>query len=431
MVKYYLYTILAVLIFGVPALSSRFGTQIDQFAQMFAQAGDELATVILSHSPKSIADLQAKYNSPVTNTSVLNLPSTVNKVRILLVPGHEPGFGGAEFGTLKEREMTVELAQDLQAYLNTNDHYQVFVTRDDNQWLQPFTDYFKNNWQDIIDWEKASALDMAHRILIGSATKPVSLVIHNSAPNDVAYRLYGITKWANENDIDITIHIHFNDDSVHSGNIPGTFSGFAIYVPEHQYGNSTTSRALAETIFKRLSKYNPVSDLSAESTGLVEDPSLIAVGAHDTANAASMLIEYAYIYEAQFASPDTKSLAIKDLAYQTYLGLEDFFDSNAAKALGNSYDTVVLPHAWMQVIAGKNIQNSDVFALQTALSLDGEYPPANKKLNECPRTGKLGPCTQAALQAFQTKYGITGETNSVGVKTLHVLNQNYGVANTL
>jgi len=89
------------MIFGVPAVSSRFGSQVDQIAQLFGEATNQLAAVILSHNPKSISDLQAKYNSPISNPSSLNLPATVNKVRILLVPGHEPGYGGAEFGSLK------------------------------------------------------------------------------------------------------------------------------------------------------------------------------------------------------------------------------------------------------------------------------------------------------------------------------------------
>ncbi len=420
------------MIFGVPAVSSRFGTQVDELAQIFGNATSQLAAVILSHNPKSIADIQAKYSaSPITADSSSIIPIVQPKVRILLVPGHEPDFGGTEFGSLKERDMTVELAQNLSGFLANNSHYQVITTRDKNQWLPTFANYFKNNWQDIIDWEKASAKDMAYRISIGSSTPSVPIIIHNNAPGDVVNRLYGITKWANENDIDITIHIHFNDDSVHPYNVPGSHSGFAIYVPEHQYGNSTTSKAVAETIFKRLSKYNPVSDLGGESTGIVEEPSLIAIGAHDTANAASMLIEYAYIYEPQFTNPDTRSLALKDLAYQTYLGLEDFFGSKTVYALGSSYDTVALPHSWMQAISDKNVQNADVFALQTALLNDGEYPPKQSDLNQCPRTGKFGLCTREALQAFQQKYSINDEVDTVGKKTRQILNQTFGGTNTL
>ncbi len=425
--RQYVLVIIALMLFGVPAVSSRFQNQVDDIAQLFSVAVQQLAAVILSHNTKSVADIQSRYNSPIVTAGSINPQASHDKVRILIVPGHEPGYGGAEYGALKERDMNLELAQDLALYLGNNTHYQVFVTRDGSEWMPDFSEYFKNKWQDINDWEKASAQDMAHRISIGSSTPPVSTVFHNTAPSNVAMRLYGITKWANENDIDITVHIHFNDAPDHRSGVPGTHAGFAIYIPEHQYANSTTSKALALTVFKRLAKYNPVSDLPGESAGIVEEPDLIAIGAHDTADAGSMLIEYGYIYEPQFTNAGTRAVALKDLAYQTYLGLEDFFDTKASVALARTYDTVALPHSWTHVIAGKNIQSADVFALQTALLNEGEYPPAQKDISQCPRTGQLGPCTQSALTSFQKKYNIIGEKNTVGEQTLEVLNRNYGV----
>lgn len=415
------------MLFGVPAVSSRFGTEVDYVAQLFSYATNQFASVILSHNPKQVADIQARYYSPVSNVAPLGMQWAHTKVRILIAPGHEPHYGGAEYGSLKERAMTVELANDLATYLKGNDHYQVFVTRDSEDWSAPFADYFKNNWQSIIDWQKASAQDMAHRISVGSASKPIPTVYHNSAPDSVAYRLYGITKWANENDIDITIHIHFNDAPDHANRVPGDHTGFAVYIPERQYANSTTSRIVAETIFKRLSRYNPVSDLDGESAGIVEDSDLIAIGAHNTADAASMLIEYGYIYEPQFLNEKTRDVAIKDLAFQTYLGLQDFFGASESLTESRMYDTVALPHSWKNTISEKNTQNTDVFALQSALLIDGEYPPATKMLSDCPRTGKLGPCTQSALTLFQKKYGISGENGMVGEKTLDVLNKYFGV----
>ena len=56
-------------------------------------------------------------------------------------------------------------------------------------------------------------------------------VRHNSASKEASVRLYGITKWANENKIDLMMHIHFNDDANHSKNIAGKYSGFALYIP--------------------------------------------------------------------------------------------------------------------------------------------------------------------------------------------------------
>jgi len=233
-------------------------------------------------------------------------------------------------------------------------------------------------------------------------------------------RLYGMTKWSNENGIDIEIHIHFNDYPGHTEYEPGKYSGFAVYVPVTQYENSSTTHALADTVEKRLAKYNPVSNLPGESVGVVDDPELIALGANDTADAASMLIEYSYIYEPQLDNPATRSQVIKDLAYQTYLGLEDFFDPDKAAGLTKAYDTVTLPYAWRDPILPGAV-GPDVFALQTALMRDGEYPPTGITMNDCPRTGKLGRCTKSALQAFQDKYDITGEDGFAGPKTLQTL----------
>ena len=282
----YLGALIAVLLLGIPWFAIMYPDQLRTMLVTVSDVEDQLASVILSHNPKTIVDIQLKYST------VSTYGSSAKKVRILIVPGHEPGYGGAEFGSLKERDLTVELGKDLQQFLQGNSHYETYITRDDQAWDPTFATYFKNDWNDIIAWTKAYKQEMSHLISIGTMKQDVPTVVHNNAPTDVAYRLYGITKWANENDIDITIHIHFNDYRGHPNGVPGEYSGFAIYVPEKQYSNSTTTDAIALSIFKRLIKYNPVSDLPGESTGIVEEPDLIAIGADNTSNAASMLIEY-------------------------------------------------------------------------------------------------------------------------------------------
>ncbi len=419
--KIYL-TFFAVLFFlGVPTIILHFPDQLAVIDNVFSNAVSQLAAVIMVHNPKSLADIESHYNDQGMNPTISPI-----KVRVLIVPGHEPSYGGAEYADLKERNMTVELGEDLYDYLARDGHYQTFITRDTTSWSPIFSSYFASGMSAIAAWRSNYENEMSQMIALGSTTLANPKVIHNSVPDNVALRLYGITKWANENNIDITIHIHFNDDPTRSGDSPGKFSGLAVYVPVAQYENSTTTHAIADAVFKRLSKYNAVSNLPAESAGVVDDPELIAVGANNTADSASMLIEYAYIYEQQFADPATRSLAIKDLAYQTYLGLEDFFNSRDARALGLTYDTVALPYNWKNPISVAGTQGPDVFALQTALSIDGEYPPIDKSKNDCPRSGKLGPCTKTAISAFQEKYGITGEDGAVGSKTLQLLNQHYG-----
>ena len=240
---------------------------------------------------------------------------------------------------------------------------------------------------------------------------------------DVALRLYGITKWANENSIGLMIHLHLNDYPGHGDTVPGKYSGLVIYTPALQYANSAATKAIADAMFKRLSLYNPISDFPSESNGLVDDPELIAVGSNNTSDAASMLIEYDYLYEPQFVNPKVRSLALKDLAYQTYLGLQDFFTGNKPTAATSLYDPSSL-YTWNTPVAGKNANPEDIYALQTALLMDGDFPPVGKTKNDCPHSGVFGSCTKAALQAFQKKNGIVGESAG-GLNTFALLNKIY------
>jgi len=83
----------------------------------------------------------------------------------------------------------------------------------------------------------------------------------------------------------------------------------------------------------------------------------------------------------------------------------------------------MLPHKWQG-----DLDKDDTLSLQTALIIEGLYPPLGRTKNDCPRTGKFGPCTKKSLGLFQDKYGITGETDMVGVKTKNILNYRYSEA---
>ena len=417
--RYYLSILFLVLLFMVPWMADNYPEALNSIASSIVGASDQVAAVILSHNPKTIAQLRSDYSNPISPTV------SPKKVRVLIVPGHEPDFGGAEYGKIKEREMTVELAQDLRSFFQENDRYQVFTTRDTNGWNPTFSEYFKNGWNDIIAWQKIHKDEIIKLKALGKFKSVSPSVIHNNAPDDVATRLYGIDKWVNENNIDIVIHVHFNDYPRWNPGSPGKYSGFAIYVPEKQFFNGTTTHAVADTIFKRLQRYTPASNFPGENGGMVEDQDLIALGAFNSVDAASMLIEYGYIYEPQFNDPALKDAALKDLAFQTYLGVQDFFDPNGVTNLAGSYDTLLIPHQWGNGATADKPSSPDVFALQTALSMNGVYPPSDKSMNDCPRSGSFGPCTKKAISDFQKKYGITGEDGNIGVKTTEMLNRLY------
>ncbi len=419
--RYILVSLFLIMVLVVPWLMIH-PQQAHIVYSFIGNAEKQIAAVILSHSPKSVIDIKTKYFSD----NIWSRQSK-EKVKILIVPGHEPSYGGAEYANLFERNMVVDLSKELEKYFTTNDRYQVFVARDKNDWSPIFSNYFKTNWDEIIAWTKGHQEEVKKLERIGEFHPVTPSVIHNKAPKDIAYRLYGMSKWSNENDIDIIIHVHFNDHPGHAKTSPGDYTGFAIYIPQQQYLNSTTTQYIASAVFNRLKKYNPVSDFSGERAGIIETQDLIAVGAYNSLNAPSLLIEYGYIYEQQFNNPDLYSIAIKDLAFQTYLGLQDFFDDKKPDNLEGLSDTLLIPYTWRAQILDNKYNSKDVYSLQTALVGEGLYPPQDKTLNDCPRTGNFGNCTKKAVESFQKKRGVMGEYGMVGNRTLEELNRAYSV----
>jgi N-acetylmuramoyl-L-alanine amidase len=418
-VKYFKYTFIvlfALSVVGTPWVLTAFPQGARTIDSIFSYVGNNFTAAFLRTPVITIAQLQKKYDVA---------PRSKAKIRILIMPGHEPDYGGAEYGDLKERDMTVDLARYLEEFIKNNPRYEVVLARDKDNWHPVLANYFNTYWSDIIAFFNERKSESLHLINKGTIKKLENSMIHNNARQDVALRLYGINKWANENKIDIAIHLHFNDYPRKNSTQPGKYSGFAIYIPEKQFANSTTTSAIANSIFKRLSKYSAVSDLPKEGDGIVEEQDLIAIGSHNTLDVPSMLIEYGYIYEPQFADPSIRDSTLKDLAFQTYLGLQDFFGSGNDFSL--AYDTLVLPYNWTEDMTAENSNMSDVFALQSALMLEGVYPPQPKTKNDCPRSGKFGPCTVNALAAFQKKYGIDGNGERVGTETRQVLNERYSV----
>lgn len=256
-----------------------------------------------------------------------------DKIKILIAAGHEPGYGGAVYQGVYEREIVAEIANELAKELRANPAYEVIVTRDGNKWNSSLSKYFKKEKKDIQSFVKKQKRAFAKLVKKGDVRKPSSgdQVDHAAAPDDVALRLYGINKWANENDIDLVVNLHINDAPDHGANEPSKHHGYAVYVPDSEFGNSKTSKELGRAVAKRLSKLSGVSTLPGESAGVVEDQELIAMGANGTLNVPSVLIEYGYISEPRFTLPEHRRTVTKDAAYQTYLGIQDFFGDPVEK----------------------------------------------------------------------------------------------------
>ncbi len=252
------------------------------------------------------------------------VPETRSQIRVLIVPGHEPDFGGAEYRDLLERELNLELALKLNKLLSMDGRFEVLLSRDENGWNKELVSYFANNWESIKSFAQEKKDEMQSLILDGRLTK-VEGLYHNEAPSGVATRLYGINKWSGEKGVEILIHIHLNDHPRSNVNRPGKYWGFAIYVPEKQYSNSLATRHLAEYIHKSLSEEFDVSNYPKEAAGIIESPDLIAIGNANTLDGASVLMEYGYIYRPAFQDKQAREETFDKMARLTYLGLIDFF----------------------------------------------------------------------------------------------------------
>lgn len=333
-----------------------------------------------------------------------------SKVKVLIMPGHEPDFGGTELGALKERDIAVEIANDLATHLRTDPRLEVFVARDTESWAPELSNYFEEEWTDIERFVKSAKRAMNLLLKKETIEQRTFEVGHNVAATDVALRLYGINKWANEHEYDLAIHIHLNDN-------PGAtnHSGFAVYVPDSQYGNAESSKELGISIANELNKFNASSTLPIENYAIVEDQSLIALGARGTANFASVLIEYAYIYESKISKDGVRPVVLDDFAYQTYRGIKNFVGAPVSGS-----NTLALPYAWQTGPMPEGTAGPQAYALQVALKKLGFYPPAGQLLIGCPISGYVGECTISALKAFQKSKGLE-QTGSIGPRTKALL----------
>jgi len=216
-------------------------------------------------------------------------------------------------------------------FFQKDSKFQVFITREKNgdyrDWLSDYLE--KENLAISIfrDYLKKVVSFFDDRAII----KKNASVYHNPAADNVSLNLYGINKLANDHNIDIVLHVHFNDYPGRPAGSSGKYNGFAIYVPEEQLPNSRVSIALAESVKEALEKYFPVSNFPGEAKGVIQDQELIAVGSNASREGASMLIEYGYIYEPQFTYSAARAIIFKSLAEQTYLGIKNFFETNVLR----------------------------------------------------------------------------------------------------
>ncbi|MEK7588665.1 MAG: N-acetylmuramoyl-L-alanine amidase [Patescibacteria group bacterium] len=249
----------------------------------------------------------------------------VKKIKILIVPGHDDEVWGAQYGNFKEADMNLRVALELQKNLKKDKRFEVFITRSNGDYNKTFSDYLSKK-DEINLFKETLKKQTAIKVEEGDFVKKEG-VPHVAVNQDTSIKLYGINKWANENDIDAVIHIHFNDYPRKNKWTIGKYKGFVVYVPEIQLLNAKESIRLGEKIFSELKKKYSLSTFPEEKGGLVLDQKLIALGANGSLDqeTKSVLVEYGYIYEKKFRNTKTRRQAYVDMATLTASGIKSYF----------------------------------------------------------------------------------------------------------
>jgi len=347
-----------------------------------------------------------------------------SKVRMVIVPGHDDDLasGGTQFRGLTEARLNLQLSEELVKLFGADERFEVFITRDVNGPKEPFASYFKDSRDAIIAFRNASIVFARELIKTGRVRNVASSA--NSSGNEASIKLYGANKWINENGVRLALHVHFNDYAGRTLSRIGKYSGFMIFVPEGQLTNHHVSAPVGRSVWSQLKKHFPTSDNPTELGGPIEEQKLIAVGGSSTLNSdvAAILIEYGYIYESAWINSDTRPMIIKELAYQTYVGVKKSLEPAWNEALG---ETSTKPFVWNSEMKRNPKGNQQILALQIALTKDGLYPPAGFSRNDCPISGIFGPCTRKGVLAFQARYKLA-RSGYVDAAMLKKINQLYG-----
>lgn len=335
------------------------------------------------------------------------------RLKVLIVPGHDNIDGGTSYKGTFEAVYTAKIGNYLFDYLNKNPNIEVLMTRNESGYTKEFADYFSREQQAIaafIDRSRGYFKQLSASNAVQTAPPPMA---HIRANGRVTNILYGINRWANDNDVDIVFHIHLNDSpkkSSHSG-----YDGYSMYIPDPSFPNYLPSRKIAEALSENFSRYWAKSNLHLESDTIIEDSDLIAVGSYGSLRSASVLLEYGYIYESRFQT----DIMLKEAAFRTYQGLLSYFGDEKKLAKESAW---FLPYEWERPLSYGVLRNNDVAAFQSALSLLGFYPPAGTSPRDCPVSGNFKNCTRDALSAFQSRYGIS-EQGEFGPETRGKLNE--------
>lgn len=254
-----------------------------------------------------------------------NQTPPTQKIKIFVVAGHDNSTWGGKFMMIKEVELNRILATDLYNLFLADPLFEPTKNQENGDYIPELARYFKDNEEKIVAYRKERKEAFKKEAELADVSEDEE--IHNPVSVDVANKLYGTSMWADEKGFDVMIHVHFNDYPGRPKNKAGKYSGFVMYAPSPNLKNGEKSIPLARAIYDELAKFQPKSNLPVQKAGLIESNELIALGARNSLSTPSVLIEYAYIAEPRLQGVGREAV-IKDMAYQTYVGIKSFYEKN-------------------------------------------------------------------------------------------------------
>jgi N-acetylmuramoyl-L-alanine amidase len=244
------------------------------------------------------------------------------KIKLLLVAGHEPNDGGAEYNGLKERDLNLQIASKIKDILSSSTDIEIILARDNDGWNDELESYVKTNETKIMDWVAESKAKMFSQTKTGEIKIVESGMKHNMAASNAVLFLYGTNKWIDEKDIDVVLHVHMNNNPKYKGK--PNYSGYCMYVPEKQFSNSSSSKIFAKFLDEEISKIHTKSTMPQEKDIIIESQELIAVGSYGTLKIPSVVVEYAYIYEPIITNKNSRKVFIENFSSSTAVAIEKY-----------------------------------------------------------------------------------------------------------
>ncbi|MCR4311275.1 MAG: N-acetylmuramoyl-L-alanine amidase, partial [Candidatus Taylorbacteria bacterium] len=221
----------------------------------------------------------------------------VRPISVLIVPGHDNLAPGTAFDGLYESDINLEMANELASVFKKDTGFNVFVTRQEDGEYQDWFAEYREAERDVITKFIADKRAIFKAAADNGYVERHVAIERSSAPSRVAFDLYTVNKYAIDHDIDLILHVHWNDHGGRRRGQEGKYTGFAIYIPHKDMPNARASLAVAEAVRGRLEEFFATSNMPLEKGGIIEDQELIAVGSNASKEQAAMLVEYGYIYE--------------------------------------------------------------------------------------------------------------------------------------